>query len=136
MAGSVDDKIKEQIEQEYKNLNIKLLGHVDYSRLQELYKSADIGLISSLFEQCSYVALEMMMHGLPVVYSGIEELREVFGYNDNMNVPVKFTIYSGLGLDVDLFADKIMKLMDSQDLRREVDLLNAKDLMNLLHKIK
>lgn len=126
VAGSVDDKIKEQIEQEYKNLNIKLLGHVDYSRLQELYKSADIGLISSLFEQCSYVALEMMMHGLPVVYSGIEELREVFGYNDNMNVPVKFTIYSGLGLDVDLFADKIMKLMDSQDLRREVGLIERK----------
>lgn len=126
VAGSVDDKMKKLIEQEYNKLNIKLLGHVDYSRLQELYKSADVGLISSLFEQCSYVALEMMMYGLPVVYSGIEELREVFGYNDNMDIPVKFTIHSGLNLEVDLFADKIMKLMDSQDLRREVSLIEHK----------
>ena len=126
VAGSVDDKMKKLIEQEYNKLNIMLLGHVDYSRLQELYKSADVGLISSLFEQCSYVALEMMMYGLPVVYSGIEELREVFGYNDNMDIPVKFTIHSGLNLEVDLFADKIMKLMDSQDLRREVSLIEHK----------
>ena len=126
VAGSVDDKMKKLIEQEYNKLNIKLLGHVDYSRLQELYKSADVGLISSLFEQCSYVALEMMMYGLPVVYSGIEELREVFGYNDNKDIPVKFTIHSGLNLEVDLFADKIMKLMDSQDLRREVSLIEHK----------
>ena len=68
----------------------------------------------------------MMMYGLPVVYSGIEELREVFGYNDNMDIPVKFTIHSGLNLEVDLFADKIMKLMDSQDLRREVSLIEHK----------
>ena len=126
VAGSVDDKMKKLIEQEYNKLNIKLLGHVDYSRLQELYKSADFALISSLCELCSYVALEMMMYGLPVVYSGIEELREVFGYNDNMDIPVKFTIHSGLNLEVDLFADKIMKLMDSQDLRREVSLIEHK----------
>lgn len=126
VAGSVDDKMKKLIEQEYNKLNIKLLGHVDYSRLQELYKSADVGLISSLFEQCSYVALEMMMYGLPVVHSGIEELYEVFGYNDNMDIPVKFTIHSGLSLEVDLFADKIIKLMDSQDLRREVGLIERK----------
>lgn len=129
VAGSVDDKMKKLIEQEYNKLNIKLLGHVDYSRLQKLYKSADIGVISSLFEQCSYVALEMMMYGLPVVYSGIEELREVFGYNDNMDVPIKFTIHSSLSLDVNLFANKIMKLMDSQDLRREVALNERKRFM-------
>lgn len=126
VAGSVDDKMKKLIEQEYNKLNIKLLGHVDYLRLRELYKSADIGLISSLFEQCSYVALEMMMYGLPVVYSGIEELCEVFGYNKNIVVPVKFTIHSSLSLDVDQFAEKIMKLMDSQDLRKEISLNERK----------
>lgn len=131
VAGSVDNKMIKLIEQENNKLNIKLLGHVDYSRLQELYKSADIGLISSLFEQCSYVALEMMMYRLPVVYSGIEELREVFGNKGNMDVPVKFTIHSSLSLDVDLFADKIMKLMDSQDLRNEVSLNERKRFLEL-----
>ena len=126
VAGSIDYKIKTLIEQDFFDLNIKLLGHVDYSKLQKLYKSVDIGLISSLFEQCSYVALEMMMHGLPVVYSGIEELREIFGYDNDMHIPVKFTIHSSLSLDVDSFADKIIKLMDSKDLRKGISLNERK----------
>lgn len=122
VAGTIDGEMYELIENEYRDLDIKLLGHIDYSCLQNLYRLSQIGLISSLFEQCSYVALEMSMYGLPVVYSGIVELQEIFGYDNDMHIPVEFTIHSGLSLDVDVFACKIMRLMDSPNLRREVGL--------------
>lgn len=53
-------------------------GHLSAEDLNKLYRIADIGIIPSLWEQCSYVAIEMMAHGLPVVYSGVPGLRELF----------------------------------------------------------
>lgn len=122
VAGTIDSGMRELIEQDYYDLDIKLLGHIDYSKLQKLYQSSQIGLISSLFEQCSYAALEMQMFGLPVVYSGIEELHEVFGHDNDLYIPVNFSIHSSLCLDVDVFAKKIIKLICSPDLRKEISL--------------
>ena len=48
---------------------ITLLGYVDKKHLLEWYQMADIGIIPSYTEQCSYAGLEMMAHGLPVVAS-------------------------------------------------------------------
>lgn len=62
---------------------IAFAGHLSARDLEKLYRIADIGIIPSLWEQCSYVAIEMMAHGLPVVYSGVPGLRELFV--DKMN---------------------------------------------------
>lgn len=50
---------------------------VDQQELLVLYRIADAGVIPSYHEQCSYVAIEMMMHGLPILVSdgiGLEEM--------------------------------------------------------------
>lgn len=119
-AGAVEEKIQKLIDLEYKCLDIRLLGCINYSRLQRFYKSSHIGLIPSLFEQCSYVALEMSMYGLPAIYSDIEELNEIFNRKDNVYVPVSFTRHSSLTLDVCEFASKIIMLMRSSDFRKEI----------------
>ena len=119
-AGAVEEEIQKLIDSEYKYLDIRLLGHINYSKLQRFYESSHIGLIPSLFEQCSYVALEMSMYGLPVIYSDIEELNEIFNRKDGMFVPVSFTRYSSLTLDVCEFASKIIRLMKSSKLRKEI----------------
>lgn len=119
-AGKIDGDIKKMIDRDYSDIDIRLLGHIKYSELQKYYQSSQIGLISSLFEQCSYVALEMSMYGLPVVYSDIDELNEIFDRNENMHIPVTFSIHSSLNLDVNEFASKIIKLMQSPALRSKV----------------
>ena len=47
--------------------NITFTGFLDREKLYQLYSIADIGVFPSLYEEFGYVALEMMMHRLPVV---------------------------------------------------------------------
>jgi len=48
---------------------ITFTGQIYKDRLSEWYQVADIGLLCSYWEQCSYAGIEMMMYGLPVVAS-------------------------------------------------------------------
>ncbi len=49
--------------------HITITGHLDTLNLKCWYQIADIGIIPSYTEQCSYVGLEMMKYGLPIVAS-------------------------------------------------------------------
>jgi glycosyltransferase len=48
---------------------ITLTGQINERRLSHWYRMANIGILPSYSEQCSYVGLEMMSYGLPVVAS-------------------------------------------------------------------
>ena len=58
--------------------HVSFLGFIPFEDVVSLCHEADIGVIPSLQEQCSYVALEMMHCGLPVVASDIGGLKEIF----------------------------------------------------------
>lgn len=52
-------------------------GFLNQQQLDDLYRMADVGVVPSLYEEFGYVALEMMMHGLPVIANrraGLSEL--------------------------------------------------------------
>lgn len=60
-------------------------GKIDKTQVYKFYKMADVGILPSFSEQCSYVAIEMMMFGLPIVgttSTGLSEMIEegVTGY--------------------------------------------------------
>ena len=42
-----------------------------------MYKIADIGVIPSVYEEFGYVAVEMMMHGIPIVANKTSGLSEI-----------------------------------------------------------
>jgi glycosyltransferase len=46
---------------------ITFTGRLEKDELYTLYQIADVGVLPSFHEQCSYVAIEMMMFGLPVI---------------------------------------------------------------------
>lgn len=52
-------------------------GKLEKDRLYELYQLADVGVMLSFHEQCSYVAIEMMMHGIPLVITDSSGLNDV-----------------------------------------------------------
>jgi glycosyltransferase involved in cell wall biosynthesis len=62
---------------------ISILGNVPFSDLILLYREATIGVIPSLKEECSYVALEMLHSGLAVVASNIGGLKEIFSHGQD-----------------------------------------------------
>lgn len=61
--------------------HVTFLGLLDAVRLYEWYEMADIGVIPSFYEQCTYTGIEMMMHGLPIVTSDGFGLRSMFVEN-------------------------------------------------------
>lgn len=68
---------------------ITFTGNIPFEVLTKLYSIANIGIIPSIYEQCSYVALEMMQNGLPIVVSGVPGLKELFADKKNaLIVPV------------------------------------------------
>lgn len=64
-------------------LRITYTGLLKQEELIKWYQIADIGVIPSYTEQCCYVGLEMMMHGIPIVSSDAFGLRDMFRNGDN-----------------------------------------------------
>lgn len=65
--------------QESKALHCKILftGKLDKKELYSYYQIADVGIMLSKHEQCSFVAIEMMMHGIPILATdstGLDEM--------------------------------------------------------------
>lgn len=58
-------------------------GRLTQKELYQWYQTADIGIFPSLGEQCSYVGIEMMMHGLPIIASDGYGVKNMFrdGWN-------------------------------------------------------
>lgn len=56
---------------------ILFTGKLPKEKVYQFYQIADIGIMLSKHEQCSFVAIEMMMHGLPIIASdstGLDEM--------------------------------------------------------------
>lgn len=56
---------------------ITFTGRLTKDELYRLYRIADVGVMPSKHEQCSYVAMEMMMFGIPLVSSTSTGLAEM-----------------------------------------------------------
>lgn len=56
---------------------ITFTGRLSKDELYRLYRIADVGVMPSKHEQCSYVAMEMMMFGVPLVSSTSTGLAEM-----------------------------------------------------------
>lgn len=66
--------------------SVIITGQLNRTDVEDWLTIADIGIISSYYEQCSYTAIEMMMHGLPVVSSDGLGLRNMFTNGVNAKV--------------------------------------------------
>lgn len=74
---------------EYKSLAQECIGRICFTgklnmdNLINFYSFSEIGIIPSRFEQCSYVAIEMMQYGLPIIISNVPGLRELVKHKEN-----------------------------------------------------
>lgn len=57
--------------------HITFTGRISKKEVYRLYRVADIGVLPSLYEQCSYVIIEMMMHGIPIIATDTSGLNEM-----------------------------------------------------------
>lgn len=62
---------------------IAFTGFIDRKILHELYSIADIGIVPSIHEEFGYVAIEMMMHKLPIIVNNTTGLSEIIQNEHN-----------------------------------------------------
>ncbi|MCC8145344.1 MAG: glycosyltransferase family 4 protein [Bacteroidales bacterium] len=121
VAGACSPEFKKKIETDFSDLSVNLLGRIPFEDLKKQYSENDIGIIASIQEQCSYVAIEMAMFGLPVVTTAVDGLDEMF--EDTVNALKVNTVFSkvfGLKVDTDSLAEKIIQLIENEELRRKL----------------
>jgi len=95
-----------------------MVGCISFHELIKYYRRCDAGIIASLQEQSSYVAIEMAMFGLPIITTAVDGLDEMFTDNVNaLKVNTRFSLFFGLTADVDTIADKIIILIENRQLR-------------------
>lgn len=73
-SGVYDEVFKHS---RYANSRITFMGFVPKNVMHQLYSIADIGVVPSIHEEFGYVAVEMMMHRLPIIVSNTTGLAEI-----------------------------------------------------------
>ena len=99
--------------QEAKDICMKITftGLLEKNELHELYQLADVGILPSLTEQCSYVVMEMMMHGLPIITSTASGLAEMTEDGiSGLHVPLIETPEK-IEVDSEALAEKLLHLL-------------------------
>lgn len=121
IVGAIPKTQREKILSQFPFLDIHFTGQVEFGLLRRIYADSDIGLIGSIQEQCSYVAIEMMMAGLPVITTDVDGLDELFinGYN-GIKIPVTFNAKHGLQVDVIKMSEAIFQLGRNAKLRKQM----------------
>ena len=94
-------------------------GFLDRTQLYEWYRLSDIGATPSLFESFGYVAVEMMMHELPVVATATSGLNEVVDESCGYKIPLMETADS-IDIDTTLLSDKMLYLLQHPNEARQM----------------
>jgi glycosyltransferase len=91
---------------------ITFTGLLEKKDLYEIYQIADVGVVPSLFEPFGYVAVEMMMHKLPIVVTATSGLNEVADESCGLKTPVTI-LPDSVEIDTSLLAQKIVYLLQN-----------------------
>jgi glycosyltransferase involved in cell wall biosynthesis len=97
----------------------------DRHHLYELYTIADPGVMPSLHEQCSYVAIEMMTHGISLIAGNSTGLNEMMEESvSGLHVPVA-EHPDKVDMDTALLAEKMLCLLQNDEERKQMS-INAR----------
>lgn len=100
--------------------HITFTGRLKKKVLADLYTIADLGIILSFQEQCSFVAIEMLMHGLPTIVSSVPGVDNMFeeGVTTFCKVDVKIKEGEMNQSDIQNIAKSIDKALNGSSLKQ------------------
>lgn len=99
---------------------VTFTGRLPQETVYQLYSIADIGVLPSFSEQCSYVAIEMMMHGLPIVGTNASGLSEMIVDGENGYKVVLKEEGNDVILDAHNLSEKIGEILSSSTLQEQM----------------
>lgn len=101
---------------------VTFTARLNKQQLYDMYQLADVGVMPSLYEEFGLVAIEMMMHKIPLIVSDTGGLADIV--DDGLNglkVPVVLNDKANrMYVDPQLLADKIKLLLGSPEKRSQL----------------
>lgn len=94
---------------------ISFNGFVTKDILADIYSVADIGIVPSLHEEFGYVAIEMLMYGLPVISNETTGLKDII--QDNINGSTFLIQKDNESASIAELSSKIIDLLNSPEKR-------------------
>ncbi len=92
-------------------------GALQPYQVNEFYRLADVGVIPSLHEQCSFTAIEMRLHKLPMILSGVDGLDELFIHEeDALKLTIRLNTRGEKELDPNQLAGYIQQMLTDRPL--------------------
>ena len=89
---------------------ITFTGRLNRELLYEFYRVADVGVMPSFYEQCSYVAIEMLMFNIPLLMSTAAGLDEMV---ENVDKIFLEEGREGISISSEKMAENIMFLLNN-----------------------
>ena len=86
---------------------VMFMGKMSSNELDGLYQTATIGVMPSFHAQCSYTAIEMMRHGIPLIGTDSTGLAEMLDATPEFRVPIDEDNWNE-----DCFVNEISSRMD------------------------
>lgn len=118
IAGQAMIGWQDEVRKRFPSLRLTFLGNLSYEELCKYYDVATMGIIASMQEQCSYAAIEKMMHGLPIITTMVDGLGEMFTHEvDALGVETLYNKDEGISPDVTQLATHIIRLLNDTTLR-------------------
>jgi glycosyltransferase len=110
----------------YRN-RIIFTGYLSKDLIYKYYQIADAGVLLSKHEQCSYVAIEMMMHGIPIIASDTTGLDEMV--TDGVNGYKIRTVENRkiVSFDIDDCSSLLSFMLDTDNSRLRIEARNKYD---------
>lgn len=101
----------------YARNKITFSGMLNRDELYTYYQIADLGVIPSFHEQCSFVAIEMMYFGLPILSSSANGLFEMINTYGGTIVDME---EAGLNMMIDsgILSDKIISILSEKNQKK------------------
>lgn len=93
-------------------------GKITQEELLNFYRQASVGVLPSFHEQCSYTAIEFMMHGVPFVGTDSTGLNEMLDCVPHLRVHIQETDFSADGFTTNL-ANAICSLLEDKTAREK-----------------
>lgn len=110
--GIMRNELEEKIVEKNLSQHVKFFGYIPHEKVPEMYKLADIYVISSLFEGMPISLLEAMFNGLPIIGTDVNGINNLIAHKKNGLLFEKENI--------DDLKNKIIELIDDKNLANKL----------------
>lgn len=100
---------------------VTFTGELAEAEVFDLYSIANVGVMPSTQEQCSFTAIEMRFHKVPLIVSAVEGLDETFEDGiDCLKLTAKYDENQFIYFSINELAEKIRLLITNQSLANQI----------------